>query len=122
MAKSRCPPNPSFPILRCPIESRCCGSSEHRRGNRMTPTRLHRPFLIIGAALALLVACGNKADQTVTPPSSASPGTNVPATAAPTTTEAPVPVFPLRGIPMDDPVKAQRPALVVKIDNVDEFS
>jgi hypothetical protein len=72
--------------------------------------------------MALLVGCGNKADEATTTPTTGPSGTSAPGTAAPTTTAAPVPVFPLRGIPMDDPVKAQRPALVVKIDNVDEYS
>ena len=37
--------------------------------------------------------------------------------AATTTTEAPVPVYPLTGLPVADPAVAGRPALVVKIDN-----
>ncbi|HQZ36630.1 MAG TPA: DUF3048 domain-containing protein [Ilumatobacteraceae bacterium] len=34
-----------------------------------------------------------------------------------TTTEVAVPVYPLTGLPVTDPVAAERPALVVKIDN-----
>ena len=34
-----------------------------------------------------------------------------------TTTEIPAPVYPLTGLPVTDDAVAQRPALVVKIDN-----
>ena len=36
-----------------------------------------------------------------------------------TTTAAPKPTYPLTGLPVDDPAKAARPVLVVKIDNAE---
>jgi len=81
-----------------------------------------RPFVVLAVAAALLAACGNDAEQTNTNQGSRPPGSTAAAPEETTTTAAPVPVFPLRGIPMDDPVKAHRPALVVKIDNVDQYA
>ena len=39
--------------------------------------------------------------------------------AATTTTEAPKPVWPLTGLPLDDSAAAQKPAIVVKVGNYD---
>jgi hypothetical protein len=87
----------------------------------MTSHRRFRPLLVVMAVMAVLVACG-KTDEAA-PPAGSQVETGTTATPpSETTTAAPVPVFPLRGIPMDDPIKAQRPALVVKIDNVDQYS
>ncbi len=84
----------------------------------------HPRALLIGGlgSLALLAACScSKTDDAAPPSSTAAPGAS---TAAPTTatTAAPAPTYPLRGTPIDDPAKAQRAALVVKIDNVDSLS
>ncbi len=82
--------------------------------------------LVLGGigSLALLAACScSKTDNAATPSSSAAPGVSTAATEpSTTTTAAPAPTYPLRGTPIDDPAKAQRAALVVKIDNVDSLS
>jgi hypothetical protein len=89
----------------------------------MTSHRRTRSLFVTLAVMAVVVACGSKTDDTANAPGSkVDAGTTTPSVTEPPTTAAPVPVFPLRGIPMDDPVKAQRPALVVKIDNVDQYS
>ncbi len=90
-------------------------------------------------AIALLAACGGGGDDSATSsapivtdaPSttaartttSTSSTTTVPATTttttqpATTTTTPPTPVWPLTGVPLEDPAAAAHPALVVKIDN-----
>ena len=95
----------------------------------MTRTTMSRTLhFLAAAALALgAVACGgdDKSAPTVEPTTSvvattAAPTTTVAATTtlpATTTTEVPVPVYPLTGLPVTDPAVAERPALVVKIDN-----
>jgi hypothetical protein len=62
----------------------------------------------VGCGLALLAAsaCGSNDEEKPEPADTTTP----PTTAAPT-------VFPLRGTPVDEPGRAGRPALVVKIDN-----
>jgi len=45
--------------------------------------------------------------------------TTTTSTTTTTTTPAAAPTFPLTGLPVDDPAKAARPALVVKIDNAE---
>ena len=79
------------------------------------------------ATIALLtVGCSGGGDSapttaadTVAPSTDAPTTTEAPTTTAEatTTTEAPGPVYPLTGLPVTDPVTAERPALVVKIDN-----
>ena len=84
-------------------------------------------FLAAAALVTVAVACGgdDSSSPTVEPTTSAvatteavtttvAPTTTLPAT---TTTEVPVPVYPLTGLPVTDPAAANRPALVVKIDN-----
>jgi len=83
--------------------------------------------LALVAMVATAAACGGSDDSSATTaPASSTPGssTEPAATTAPPTTEeattttmAPVPVYPLTGLPITDPAVAARPALVVKIDN-----
>jgi Protein of unknown function (DUF3048) N-terminal domain/Protein of unknown function (DUF3048) C-terminal domain len=90
------------------------------------------PLSILAVAAIALAACGGDeagAPTTVPTSSSAAPTTDAPdttSTEAPTsTTEAPAttstvpaePVMPLTGLPITDEALANRPALVVKIDN-----
>ncbi|HJR24090.1 MAG TPA: DUF3048 domain-containing protein [Acidimicrobiales bacterium] len=68
-------------------------------------------FAVLSLVLALVAgACGggddDSSERTTTTP-------------APTTTVAPPPAAPLTGLPVSDPGAAARPALVVKIDNVE---
>ena len=65
-------------------------------------------LVVIGVAIA---AGGGGDDEATTTTTEASTTTE-----ATTTTEA-APTYPLTGMPIDDPAKASRPALVVKIDN-----
>jgi hypothetical protein len=87
-----------------------------------------RGALFIGVlALATVAACGGDDDNagadessTTVLGSTIAPTTTQPAapgSEAPPATDAPVPVYPLTGLPVTDPVAAARPALVVKIDN-----
>ena len=87
-----------------------------------------RGALFIGVVAIVAAACGGGDDGGST---TEGPSTTILATtAAPTTTEAtadeseappatdaPVPAYPLTGLPVTDPAAAGRPALVVKIDN-----
>jgi hypothetical protein len=90
---------------------------------------VRRPLRILAVATlaTIAVACGgdDSSAPTVEPTTSVvettliattteAPTTTEPAT---TTTEVPVPVYPLTGLPVTDPAVAERPALVVKIDN-----
>jgi len=71
----------------------------------------HRRALALAAAVLLITtACGGK--KRAAPPATTT-------TSSVTTTTAPPPVYPLTGLPVDDPAKLARPALVVKIDNAD---
>ena len=74
------------------------------------PTRRQALALLGGGAL--LAACGRKS----IPPDEPAPPVTPPST-QPTTTAAPPPAFPLTGRPVDDPARAGRPAMTVKIDN-----
>lgn len=88
-------------------------------------------LLALAALAAVAVGCGgdgNSADPTTstatpttvqrtTVPTTTLPTTTTTTEAATTTTVAPVPVYPLTGLPVTDPAVAERPALVVKIDN-----
>ena len=69
-----------------------------------------RRVVVVGSAIvaaSVLAACGG---------SGSSSDTATPVTDAPTTTVA-VEVYPLTGLPIDDDEAAERPAMVVKIDN-----
>lgn len=86
-------------------------------------TRTRRLVVLLTLAAAV-VGCGGDGKSTAststsTAPDTTSATTDVPTTVtvAPTTTAAPVPVYPLTGLPVTDAAVAQRPALVVKIDN-----
>jgi hypothetical protein len=88
-------------------------------------------LLALVALVAVAVGCGGDdspaADPTTTSVTATTvarttvPATTVPATtttvAATTTTIPSVPVYPLTGLPVTDAAVAERPALVVKIDN-----
>ena len=74
------------------------------------PSRRQALALLGGAAV--LVACGGKAK----PPADAA-GTVTTTKGEPVTTAPRPAVFPLTGRPLDDPARANRPALTVKIDN-----
>ena len=89
-------------------------------------------FLAAAAMVAMVGACGGDSNSspTVGPTTSAvvtnEAATSAPATtplaptsivAATSTTGVPLPVYPLTGLAVTDPVVAERPALVVKIDN-----
>ena len=77
----------------------------------MAHHRRSRPRLALALALVLAAgACSRGGGG-----GEAAPET-VPTTAATTTTTAP-PVFPLTGLPANDPARLQRPALTVKIEN-----
>ncbi len=71
-----------------------------------------RQALVLLGGGALLAACGGKAKKPAEQPT---PVTTT--TAGPATTAAAPPVFPLTGQPVDDPARAARPALTIKIDN-----
>jgi len=66
------------------------------------------------AVVALAASCSSE-------PLAAPPGTD-PSEATASTASAPPPVWPLSGLPVDDPSRAERRALVVKIDNVDQYA
>lgn len=73
-----------------------------------------RPVLIVALTLTLafVAACGKSADKPVE--ASAPPSTEADAT---TTSKAPVPAYPLTGLPITDLAGSQHPAVVVKMDN-----
>ena len=82
-----------------------------------------RPGLLVAVSLAvLLAACssGSKKKAAVAPPPPA-PTTSTSTVPATTTTTAP-PVSPLTGLPPSNPATLGRPALVVKIDNLDPLA
>jgi hypothetical protein len=79
---------------------------------------------LIAGAVALVLAVGGLAfvltrggDDDVETVASTSTTTTEPPES--TTTTTPGPVYPLTGLPVDDPATADRPTLIVKIDNVD---
>jgi hypothetical protein len=79
------------------------------------------------AGVVLLAACGSKKAAAPSVASASVAATAAPTTVAPTTsalpatttTAPPPPVAPLTGLPQPDASKLNRPALVVKIDNLD---
>jgi len=71
-------------------------------------------IVLSGVALALT---GGQEQASPTPTSASTTTTTVPETT--TTTVAPIPLAPLTGLPVDDPARLMRAALVVKIDNLD---
>jgi hypothetical protein len=83
---------------------------------RIRRARIRRATgVVVVAAVGLsLVACGGK-DEPKTVASVTTTSSTTSTTAAPT-----APLAPLTGLPVDDPAKATRPALVVKIDNANE--
>jgi len=99
-----------------------------RTNQRMTPirsrswVRASRPLLAVCACGALVAACSSSPEVATAPSTTGAPTTAPPTTVAATTTTAPPAIYPLRGTPLDDPAKGRRPALVVKIDNVDQYS
>jgi hypothetical protein len=86
-----------------------------------------RSLVVLGLAGALVaVACSGGAKKAVAPPqpvtstSGASPTSGATTTTTPPTTPAPAATTsPLTGLPQPDASKLGRPALVVKIDNLD---
>jgi hypothetical protein len=85
--------------------------------------RIAAPVLALGL---VAVACGGGskkvAPTTSVAPSTTSSSTTVAtttttSTVASSTTVAIVPTFPFTGLPIDDPARANRPALVVKVNN-----
>jgi hypothetical protein len=67
--------------------------------------------------VALAVACSSTAETGSAPTTSEAPESTT------TTAPPPPPTWPLSGLPIDgDPAKAERRALVVKIDNVDQYA
>ncbi len=89
------------------------------------PTRLRHRFArraaVVGAGLFLVGACSSTAESG-SPSPSAAPGAAPTTASTTTTTAAPAPTFPLTGMPLTDPAQGQKPALVIKIDNVDQYS
>ncbi|HEX4868923.1 MAG TPA: DUF3048 domain-containing protein [Acidimicrobiales bacterium] len=79
--------------------------------NRIIAIAVVALLLVGGVALALMSGGDDDAAPATTT-------TSTTATTAPPTTVAPPPVSPLTGLPTD-PASAARPALVVKIDNVE---
>lgn len=77
----------------------------------------------IGALAVVFAACGGSGGSTTTDSTSAPTSTvaatttTTASTLAPTTTAAVVEVYPLTGLPVTDDAAAERPAMVVKIDN-----
>jgi hypothetical protein len=69
------------------------------------------------AVIGVLAASCSSSDPEAAAPTTE--GTVAPTT---TTTAAPPPTWPLTGLPVDDPARAGRRTLVVKIDNVDQYS
>ncbi|MCE9621247.1 MAG: DUF3048 domain-containing protein [Actinomycetia bacterium] len=88
--------------------------------------RTLRLAILVGF-VASIVGCSSSNDSSATSALSATTESSRPTTTtvppttvaetAPPTTVAPVPVYPLTGLPITDEAAAARPALVVKIDN-----
>ncbi|MDQ3896428.1 MAG: DUF3048 domain-containing protein [Actinomycetota bacterium] len=74
---------------------------------------------VLPLLLAVLVAgcSGGHSAAAPAPPPATEPETTT-TTVAPTTTTLP-PTYPLTGLPLSDPAKAARPAVAVKIDNIE---
>lgn len=95
------------------------------RGAASAPARTisRRRALTVGAVVAGVALFGASCSKDdAAPPAGSSVATEPPATVGTTSTTAPVPVYPLSGLPETDPAVAARPALVVKIDNVNDLS
>jgi hypothetical protein len=84
-------------------------------------TSFARGIAVVGAGLVLLGACSS-GGETSNPSTSGAPGAAPTTASTTTTTAAPAPTFPLTGLPLTDPAQGQKPALVIKIDNVDQYS
>jgi hypothetical protein len=101
-----------------------------------SPARHRRLALGLAAAVTLIAACGGGGDgaadttaaastttesvtTTVAPATTAAATTTSTSTSSTstTTTEPPVPVYPLTGLPIENPLAGLLPTLVVKIDN-----
>jgi hypothetical protein len=86
-------------------------------------TVVHTPLVTLASVAALMAAAcsgGSKAATPTTTSSTAAPTTTsstTSTTAPPTTTAAPAARYVLTGLAVNDPATANRPALVVKIDN-----
>jgi Protein of unknown function (DUF3048) N-terminal domain/Protein of unknown function (DUF3048) C-terminal domain len=76
------------------------------------------PIALLGVALLGLPACGGDDADAAANLGRVTTTTTTTTTTVPTTTTAP-PTFPLTGMPLTDAAAATRPALVVKIDNID---
>lgn len=85
------------------------------RGRRTRRTLRARGALAALALAALGASCAS------TEPGS-SPARPEPTEPTIPATAAPPPTWPLSGLPVDDPTRAERRALVVKIDNVDQYA
>jgi hypothetical protein len=83
---------------------------------RQDRTGLLGLVVVLGAALLGLPGCGGGDAEAAAGLERAATTTTT--TTVPTTTTAP-PTFPLTGMPLTNPAAATRPALVVKIDNLD---
>ncbi len=69
-------------------------------------------IVLLGGVVSAVVVSGRGSEQAAPP--TTNPSTT---TAAPTTTTTAPPTYPLTGLSVDDQARAERPALVVKIDN-----
>lgn len=76
-----------------------------------------RTAAIAVAAIVVVGACGGGSKKSARPAASSSPGAGSSTTP---TTATPPPIAPLTGLAQPDAAKLHRPALVVKIDNVDQ--
>lgn len=81
---------------------------------RVRRARGARGLLAVLAVAALGASC--------TSSETGSPSARPEPTSATSPTTAVAPTWPLSGLPLDDPARAQRRALVVKIDNVDQYA
>jgi hypothetical protein len=79
---------------------------------RVPPTSSRRALVVLWLAV-VLGACSSGGDAGGPRRAAAGDGGSAPVP----TTAAPVPTYPLTGLPVTDPATAARPALVVKIDN-----
>jgi len=72
-----------------------------------------------GTAVKSTTTSASASTTVITTSTTSTTGASTDTTTAPgsTTTVPGVPVYPLTGVPVDDPASAARPALVVKIDN-----
>jgi Protein of unknown function (DUF3048) N-terminal domain/Protein of unknown function (DUF3048) C-terminal domain len=79
-----------------------------------------RTFVAGLLASPVIAACGGGEDQAASAPTSARPSTTTSSTTTTSTTAPPPPTQPLTGlVHQGDPAVLQRPALVVKINNID---